>query len=793
MPPWGAGTLADARRGSHDGRVLAVLYRLRCGVRSRWATTVGLALVVAILGGVVLTLVAGSVRTLTAPDRYNSALPGGYDASVQQHGGRPRTAEVAALPAVEHTESATFVFAGLVADGGSRDDGIDGLVFAGSPAAVGTRLVDGREPDPAAPGEFVATRSFVASAGASLGDTFELWVIPQGPAASSGFDAADQAIPLLTATLVGVADGLSELSDGTPMAVFPVTLLDAGDVGISATQSVVSLAPGATVDDLRAQLDGLPDGSQFGIDPGDVVPSTVRAAVRAQGQGLGIVAAIAAVAMIVVTGQVLSRQVRLPEVERLVLASTGMSPGQLVAEPLLVAAVPVAVGMSAAVALAYGASGLFPAGFVRHIEPDPGRRFDAVTLVPGAFVLAGLVLAWVLAALVVARRARPPVRPATGVEVLARRAPAQVATALRFAFTRQAREANRPRAAVVGTVVLLVVLVGALTFGASLGELVERPAWWGDNFDLGVGQGGGELPTAVRARLENDADVAALTLFGTVPATVGADGFDVTAMLPIVGSASLHLFEGRLAQGADEIALGRVAARRLGVGVGDDLLVTGPAGARTLRVTGLAVLPGVEGADGVGEGGLVTFDGLHRLDPSAGATWAGIRLRPGAAADAAQRISTSTGMTVGRLDRPSVIVNVARVRSMPYLIAAILAALVVLNLAHQLILATYRLRRDLAVLRALGASGRWVSGVVHWQATLFTMLVVALGAPLGIAAGRVVYRAFVERTGALDTTTLPVGLFAVTVIAFVALANVVALPSAHRARRRLPARNLADE
>ena len=110
-----------------------------------------------------------------------------------------------------------------------------------------------------------------------------------------------------------------------------------------------------------------------------------------------------------------------------------------------------------------------------------------------------------------------------------------------------------------------------------------------------------------------------------------------------------------------------------------------------------------------------------------------------------------------------------------------------------MLLSTQRRRRDLAVLRALGADGRWVTGVVHWQATLFTILVLALATPLGIIAGRMVFMAFVDRLGVLDTVVLPYGAFALTAVGLVVLANVVAAPNARAARRRTPSGILADE
>ena len=109
-------------------------------------------------------------------------------------------------------------------------------------------------------------------------------------------------------------------------------------------------------------------------------------------------------------------------------------------------------------------------------------------------------------------------------------------------------------------------------------------------------------------------------------------------------------------------------------------VVTAPRGDQTLRVTGIAVLPSIEGGDGVGEGGLVTFDGLRRLDPSAVASAAGVRCARASPDAAAQRISQATGMTVGGFNRPTAIINVARARSVPYVVAGVLVVLALLNL-----------------------------------------------------------------------------------------------------------------
>jgi hypothetical protein len=60
----------------------AISYRTRSWVRRRWGAAVVLAVVVAISGGAVLTLVAGARRTLTAPDRYSSWRGKAFDVTI---------------------------------------------------------------------------------------------------------------------------------------------------------------------------------------------------------------------------------------------------------------------------------------------------------------------------------------------------------------------------------------------------------------------------------------------------------------------------------------------------------------------------------------------------------------------------------------------------------------------------------------------------------------------------------------------------------------------------------------
>ncbi len=771
-------------------RMGPIWYRMGSVLRAHRLRAVALAIVVAAVGALVLTLTAGVGRTFSAPERYRATLGDAYDVSLEQQSGRPRVAEVEALPAVAEVELATFVFGGVT--GTQEPEPVEGFVFAGSPRAFGARVIDGREPQRAAPGEFVATRSWLSQVGARLGDRFRVLTITQDQADERGFDAIDPEAPTLPATLVGVIDGPNELQDETPLALFGEALLHAGDVGLSSSVGVVALGPGANVDDLRAQLDALPDGEAFGLDSLEWVPADVRSAVRAQGQGLAVVAAIVALAAIAVTGQLLSRQVRLPAAQRLTMSALGLTPAQVVGDPLCSTALPIAAGSMAAGALAFAASGVFPVGFVERVEPSPGLLFDPLVHGLGAILLAALLLAWVLVALLVGdREIRVPRRPGLADQVASRLRPASAAVGMRFALTRHPRDPS-VRAPIIGLMLVLGVLVGALTYGASVGRLIDEPARYGYNFDFATGAGGDEVPEEVRALLEEDPDVADATLYGTLLASVGSVSLDVTGMQPLRGRLEPDLLSGRLPGNGEEIVLGRVAARQLGVEEEDELVVAGAAGPVPFKVTGLAVIPSVEGGDGIGEGGVVTLEGLRRLDPDARLGVAAVRLRSGATG-AAARVGEMLGSPVGLPDPPSRILNLERVRSTPFIVAGSLAALALLSMSHQLITSVRRRRRDLAVLRALGAGRRWVGSIPHWQVTVLAVAVASLALPLGVVAGRLVSQAEINGIGARSDVNIPYAMLGATVLGLLALGNVAAALPARRVRRETPARTLAAE
>ena len=762
---------------------------LRVGValRRRWKAALVVVGIVAMVSGTVLTVAEGARRTGGAPDAYTSAVGGEVSANLTQNTGRPLSAEVAALPGVAAVESATFVFAAVEEDGALLEDTI---AFAGA-RPLTTRLLKGRSADPAKPNEFVADRSFVAAHHAQVGDHLHVATWTAAQIEQSGpFGGAPEG-PTLDAVLVGVVDAADVLNDDYHALYFSPAYLDDPTLGIAATVMSVRLSDDTPLSTLRQELDQLPDGAAFVVEPGRVVIGEVRNAVDAQAMGLWIMAAVTGLAAIVALGLLLSRHTRIAAVERDPLSALGYTSRQFRAERVGETALLAAVGVVLGAVLAVLVSGIFPTGFVRALEPHPGVRLDAGVLSIGSALLILGVLGWVAMADRLDRRTtrRPAASPA--VEVLARKAPGGAsAMGVRFALARPTRGASSNMSTIAALTVIVLGLVGALTFAASVQRLVSQPRRFGANFTFEVEDSG--VGTDFRG-LAGAPDVNGVTVYSAAQARAGDATVNLVGMTHLQGDLAPRLLSGRLPSGPDETAVGRVTARQLGLHAGDTLVLDGSAGSASYRVVGMAVLPTVGGNDGVGYGALLTAEGLTRLQQEPDAAYAAIRTRPGAPADAATRIAGLAGLEPAQAGEPASIVNVRRVERIPGLLAALLVTLAAVTLIHALVVSIQNRRSDMAVLKALGADGRWIARAVHSQATVLTVAPLIIGVPFGAITGSAVFRAFVDRIGALPDPALPIVLLAFGAIALVVVANVLALVPAGKARRTPAARLLRTE
>jgi len=370
----------------------------------------------------------------------------------------------------------------------------------------------------------------------------------------------------------------------------------------------------------------------------------------------------------------------------------------------------------------------------------------------------------------------------------------------------------------------LTAVVATLVFSTNLSSLVGTPARYGWPYDVAamVGFGyGGANEAAVAASLDRD-EVGAWGVASlgpgikvdgeTMPAVGGHRGFD---------DFPLQLIAGALPRGDGEIALGARSAAGLGKAVGDQVSVSILYGERSATVSGLVVLPPVgpflseraglgtgallpapflaavyaeaerdaglpPGAFGSSDGAFVVVDLRDGVDPEAFLDELGDEMV------AWESDLASLPFAYPEPVRPAQIADVAAMRSTPGVLAALLATALVISLALALSLAVRARRRELAVLRALGCTGRQLRATVRWQALTVMGVGLAGGIPLGVALGRSLWRAFAERLAVEATPAVPGGWLVLVAVVALILAALMALRPGRQAAQVAPATALRD-
>jgi hypothetical protein len=372
-----------------------------------------------------------------------------------------------------------------------------------------------------------------------------------------------------------------------------------------------------------------------------------------------------------------------------------------------------------------------------------------------------------------------------------------------------------------GAALAVTAVVAALTFASSLSHLVSTPRLFGWDWNLQIDNQFGAVPAAqFQQLLARDPDVAAYE--GGTYGRVHVDGVAVPAvgLSPLHGGVFPTLDEGRAPQSAGEIVLGAATLSQIHRGVGDTVSVVGEGAPRTLRVVGRSIFPvfglGDFAPTSLGVGAALTVDGLDATGgsaisgfPGAGTTGTSpsgellsfvlIRFAPGVDPAAAQaRLQQHlppppSGPQLQSVVRPTEIATYQRIQATPLLLATLVALLGVGTLAHALISAVRRRARDLAILKTVGFVRRQVWVAVAWQATTFAAVALAIGIPLGIAAGRWSWTVFASQVHVVDESAVPVVAVVVAVPAAMLLANLLAAIPGRAAARVRPALVLRSE
>jgi len=507
-----------------------------------------------------------------------------------------------------------------------------------------------------------------------------------------------------------------------------------------------------------------------------------------------------------------------------VLAALGLSPRHFAARIMLRTLVVAVAGAAGGIAVATLLSPLAPLGEARLAEPAPGLSFDAPVLSLGALATVAVVIALGVRPAVRAARVRggDDRAPATRASVVAGAAAAAGAPPGAVIGIQHALERGRgPRAvpvgtALVGSVAGVAALCATAVFGSSLAHLTSTPALYGAPFqDIFLGGGPGDAgQDPVITELEGDRAIRRITLVMVAPITVNR--VDVTAIAaaaaPGRGPMLLSAAEGRLPAGEGQIALGASTMRTAGARIGSVVRVTatdanGAVHAGRFRVAGLIPLPTDFGTGGIGTGAALTTAGYISLvcPPSprqaqcrATVEHAGqlvlVRAAPGPAGAAAlARHIARHRDNASPPTEPAALVNFGASAAFPLLLGGVVAVCGLAALAHLLVVSVMRRRTETGLLRALGMVRRQLATIVFWQATTVAVIAIAAGIPLGIAAGRAIWRAFAISLGVVPVPVVQAWLIVALAAGALLAANALAAVPAMSAARSRPGQLLRTE
>ena len=244
---------------------------------------------------------------------------------------------------------------------------------------------------------------------------------------------------------------------------------------------------------------------------------------------------------------------------------------------------------------------------------------------------------------------------------------------------------------------------------------------------------------------------------------LAVDALDGGAPLPVLGhgwdTAPLGPFgpeEGRAPDRAGEVALTTALAAGLGVAPGDTVRVTGAAGPARYRVSGTVAHR--EAGDGRTGSVFLHPDDADRLLRAAGTDRAdtvdaiGIIAAPGVDADeltaavtaaaGGTPVTVHTGTAVNRIEYP----DVGAARGLLLMVSGSFGGLAVLialfTVSGTLALSINARRRELAALRAIGATPGQVLRMIAAEALLLSLAAGALGCLPGILVARAMHGAF---------------------------------------------------
>jgi len=804
-----------------SGVLRVAWYRLRGTFGNRWGGYLTVVLLVGLLGGLAMGVVGAARRTQSSFPTY---LASTNPSNLSVFTGTVAESRLAHLPHVRRVEGAGVLKAlplgpnGAPKVGPSTNEvftvGTEGLFFNQDRVTA----IEGRMADPHRAGEAMVTSEAAQLLGLRVGQTVSVGFYTNEQTSLSGFGTAKvQPTKRTELRIVGIVVSNSDVvqvdaqkSISALVLVTPALtkhLVQCCGTGLSEFGLQLQHG-GADVSTVEREVDrALPAGSGFYfIDP-SVIETEAQRAIEPEAIALGVFGGICGLAVLLIASQIIGRQRRFLADDLGTLRALGASPSVLIGDGLIGVVGAIVVGSLLAGVVAVALSPLGPLGPVRPVDPSSGVGFDWTVLSLGMVALVVTLSAFAVTNayrttrhLSDSIRQRSQERPsAVASTVAAAGLPESAVMGVRFALEPGVGRNSVPvRSAMLGAALAVLVVIATVTFGASLNTLVSHPALygWNWNYELDSAEGGGYIPEHEASQLlSRDPDVAAWT--GVDFDSLRIDGQTV----PIIGESPPSavgppIQSGHALEARNQIVLGGTTLADLHKQVGDTVHASyGTSSTETtLRIVGTATMPAVGPGLGLdlsmGTGAVVSdlFIPAGVRNPASGPPGPNayfVRLHNGVSSSASRRSlqrivraldsdPNAAPISVLSVQRPAEIVNYRTMGSTPAFLGVGLAAGAVVALGLTLIASVRRRRRDFAVLRTLGFTGRQLGSVVAWQSSVAVTVGTIIGVPLGVILGRVLWNLFAREIDAIPAPAVSVPSIVLIVIGGLVLANIVA-------------------
>jgi hypothetical protein len=784
---------------------------VRADLRHRWRSWIVLGLLAGITFGVAAAAIAGARRTEDSVPRFVAASHA-PDAAVLANSATfdaSQRARIAALPEVRRV----YPFAVTIALDVARPRGLTGEIL---PIARGHDkpfvgvIVSGRAPRGDAADEVAVDENTERHFGLHIGSTMtlaqkisraDLAGAPAGlvpPGVDTNFRA--------TLRVVGISKADSEADDWSPSSGF---WRKYGSSLAAFVNEFVSLRHGEAADFVRFQADvqritGRATNVERASDILGIRKDRNVTGVERDGLLLFALAAVLGGAVLV--GQALVRAVTSGAGDLPAWRALGADRRIIVRGLVLPTAITAGVGGAVAVVVAIALSPRFPIGLARRYDLDLGVHADWLVLAPAALVLVGVTLAtaWVAAEWRVARgEAASHRRSAVAEQATRFGLPPALLIGSRLAVERGGGRRSVPvRSALVGAVVGVLGVVACFTFRAGIDDAVRSPRRSGVVWNYELASGSGPVTrTVLHSIASDDAVDAALHATWNRAVVINRVPTPTFGTAPVKRTMPFVVLSGRAPHGSHEIAFAPTTLDALGVGVGDTVKV-GPSHVAA-RVVGTALLPATSHTD-YDQSAWMTAAGLRtalaggpEVAPEDLEDYVLIRWTPGTDSTASRRnlasFTHSGEVFVIPATLPTSVADLAKLRTLPLVLAVFFALLAGATVAHALVTTVRRRRHDLAVLRTLGFTRRQSRLAIAWQATLLAVAGIVVGVPLGIAAGRLLWRWLADNFPIAYVPPLALLAVLVAIPIAVAVANALAAGPAFAASRIRPAEVLRTE